>query len=69
MKSPLHVVIRSDGKKIGALDSQTFLRHVGAPSHMFVADAIKHFNNYKETHGEPERASHELVAPLRSKHT
>jgi hypothetical protein len=59
-KSPTHIVIHSNGKRIGSMSAQDFMKHSGAPKHTFVQTAVQMFNKYKEKIGEPERASHEL---------
>lgn len=58
--SPLHIVIYSNKERIGSVESSAFMASVNAPSTMFVAEAIKVWNAFKEAQGEPERASLEL---------
>jgi hypothetical protein len=59
-KSPLHIVVYSNKERIGSMDTPAFMKAVNAPSTMFVAEAVKVWNAYKEAQGEPERASLEL---------
>ena len=56
-KSPLLIQVTSNGQKIGKLDPTEFMKAVGAPSRMFLAEIVEKFNAHKAQMGEPERVS------------
>lgn len=60
-KSPLAVVITSNGERIGTLQPAEFMKATQPPSRTFLAAAVEKFNAYKERIGEPERATVEIV--------
>jgi hypothetical protein len=54
-KSPMKIIVKSNGETIGTLTPKDFMRGINAPASMFLPDAVKQWNAYKESIGDPER--------------
>lgn len=61
------VIIESDGKRIGSMDADAFVKAAKCPRTMFLDTCVSEFNAWKVRIGEPERARTEMLvsAPRR----
>ena len=61
------VVVESDGKRIGSMDSDEFRRAARCPRTMFLATCVEEFNANKVRLGEPERVRVEVLTPTKTR--
>lgn len=51
----MKIVVKSNGQTIGTLTPKAFMHAINAPARMFLPEAVKQWNAYKEKIGDPER--------------